>query len=479
VTLARADARFLLPRPVAHAVVIGRPLSGWPEALAAAGVETAPAPRPDLAVAPASRAAEAAAADASMVVLEGYDPRAARTLRRAGFAVRRYRAVPALEHAELLLPLGRGAAPGYALRQRLSGADAARRAAGGLYARLLSVGATPPSRSIVTVGLRDPGPPRLVAAAAQLGADPAGEWFFTPGPAHVRSRSAFHVFAPGGRTPAWVVKFGRLAAAADRFDREERGLEIAARVGAAAAGRAPRPLGRFEVDGLPASLETAAVGHPLRAHLAGRQPRAAKLATIDSIADWVLAVAAAPPRPAPPEAELRYLERDVLPHWTGRGAPADLAARVAGVPGAPVHGDLVPQNVIVGPSGFTAIDWEDAQPDGLALSDLLDFLLGALIVLDRPGGLGDAEAKGRLLRGESDLSGVLFEWLRRAARALKLEPEAVAALVTLRILDVGSARRAYEAVDEAPVAETLPEERLAELWLSDPALGPDWDRWRA
>ena len=188
---------------------------------------------------------------------------------------------------------------------------------------------------------------------------------------------------------------------------------------------------------------------------------------------------ALPPRPAPPEAELRYLERDVLPHWTGRGAPADLAARVAGVPGAPVHGDLVPQNVIVGPSGFTAIDWEDAQPDGLALSDLLDFLLGALIVLDRPGGLGDAEAKGRLLRGESDLSGVLFEWLRRAARALKLEPEAVAALVTLRILDVGSARRAYEAVDEAPVAETLPEERLAELWLSDPALGPDWDRWRA
>jgi hypothetical protein len=105
--------------------------------------------------------------------------------------------------------------------------------------------------------------------------------------------------------------------------------------------------------------------------------------------------------------------------------------------------------------------------------------LAALVVLDRPREDGDVEAKARLLRGDSNLSGVLFEWLRRAARALELEPEAVAALVTLRILDVGSAMRTYEALDEAPAAEALPEERLAELWLSDPRLGPDWDSWRA
>jgi hypothetical protein len=212
--------------------------------------------------------------------------------------------------------------------------------------------------------------------------------------------------------------------------------------------------------------------------LAGRQSHAAKLATVDSIAEWILTIAATPPRDAPPAAELRYLERDVLPHWTGRGAPEDLLARVHAVPGAYVHGDLYVENLVVRPDGFTAIDWEDAQPDGLALSDLLDFLLGALFVLERPEGLGDAETKARLLRGESALSGVLFGWLRRAAQRLELEPQAVATLVTLRILDVASAWRRYDALGEGPTAETLPQERLAELWLSDPALGPQWDRWR-
>ena len=218
-----------------------------------------------------------------MVVLEGYGPRAARTLRRAGFAVRRFRAVPSLERAELLLPLGRGAAPGYAVgsasprRRRAPGGRRPLRAAA-LGGRRATLASTRHRRS------SGPGPPCLVAAAAGLGLDPAGDWFVTLGRHHVRSRSAFHIFAPGGSTPAWVVKFGRLAAARDRFDRETRGLEIAAQVGAVAAGHAPRPLGRFEVDGLPASLETAAVGDPLDAHLAARRPRAAKLATIESIA---------------------------------------------------------------------------------------------------------------------------------------------------------------------------------------------------
>ena len=145
-----------------------------------------------------------------------------------------------------------------------------------------------------------------------------------------------------------------------------------------------------------------------------------------------------------------------------------------------MHGDLAPHNIVVRPEGgFTAIDWEDAQPDGLALSDLVDFLLGALVVLDRRPGDGDVEVKARLLRGDSDLSGFLFAWLRRTAAGARVRAAAVAALVTLRILDVGSAMRTYEALDEAPAAEALPEERLAELWLPIPFSGRDWDRWRA
>ena len=82
VRLARADARFLLPRPVTSAVVIDG-LPGWREALAAAGVEVGPRPDPVLAVAPARRAADAVAAGAPMVLLEGYHPRAARRSVRA------------------------------------------------------------------------------------------------------------------------------------------------------------------------------------------------------------------------------------------------------------------------------------------------------------------------------------------------------------------------------------------------------------
>jgi hypothetical protein len=125
------------------------------------------------------------------------------------------------------------------------------------------------------------------------------------------------------------------------------------------------------------------------------------------------------------------------------------------------------------------VDWEDAQPDGLPLSDLVDFLLSALIVVDRAAGPDVAEAKVRLLCGESDLSPTLFAWLRKAARALGLEPDAVSALVTLRILDVASSSRRFEEeAGERRSAETLPQERLAARWLSDPALGPNWDRWR-
>jgi hypothetical protein len=455
-------------------------LPGWAEALAAAGVEVGPQAGPDLAVAPAPRAADAVAAGAPMVLLEGYHPRAARTLRRAGLVVRRYRALPSLARTELLLPQGRGVAPRYALMQRFAGSRGWKRAAGRLYRALLSVGVAPPSRELVTIGLQDLAPPRLIAAAAEkMEVDPSGQWFLTLGPDHVRSRGAFRVFPAGARAPAWVVKLGRVAAARERFDKDERGAEIARRVGAVAAGRAPRLIGRLEVDGLPASVETAAVGEPLGAYLAGRRSQAEKLAMIDLIADWVLTIAATPPREMPPVAELRYLEHDVLPHWTNRGAPHDLIARVGHVPGAYVHGDLYVANVVVHQGGFTAVDWEDAQPDGLALSDLLDFLTGALIVAGRSADLGIAEAQARLLRGDSDLSGILFKWFRRAAGDLALEADEVAALVTLRILDVATAWRGYASLSEGPPVETLPHERLAELWLSDPALGPNWDRWRA
>ena len=140
---------------------------------------------------------------------------------------------------------------------------------GALYARLLSAGAAPPSRALVTVGLRDPGPPAWW---------PRRRFWGLTRPATGSSRSGATTCAraapstslrPAGRRRLGSSSSGAWRPPADRFDRETRGLEIAAQIGAVAAGHAPRPLGRFEVDGLPASLETAAVGDPLDAHLAG------------------------------------------------------------------------------------------------------------------------------------------------------------------------------------------------------------------
>ena len=135
-----------------------------------------------------------------MVVLEGYHPRAAGTLRHDGFVVRRYLAIPSLERMESLIPLGGGAAASYAVRQRLASATGWKRLAGGLYGRLLARGMAAPTPRLVTVGLRDPAPPRLVTAAGEFGVDARGGWFVGLGPDHLLSRGVFMSSRPA-RTP--------------------------------------------------------------------------------------------------------------------------------------------------------------------------------------------------------------------------------------------------------------------------------------
>ena len=91
----------------------------------------------------------------------------------------------------------------------------------------------------------------------RLGVLGDGGWFFTPGRSDVLSRNAFHVFAtPVATRPAWTVKFSRIPGRPEAFDRDQRGLELARLAGERVPSHAPRLLGRLEMDGLHASVET-------------------------------------------------------------------------------------------------------------------------------------------------------------------------------------------------------------------------------
>jgi len=134
------------------------------------------------------------------------------------------------------------------------------------------------------------------------------------------------------------------------------------------------------------------------------------------------------------------------------------------------------------------LDWESARHNGMPLWDLWYFLHLALAELDGVSGIGEADLRARehhavaLFRGELPSSEVLFRWTRRGVEACRVPPEAVGSIATLSFLHHGLSQAAREeAVLEhaqgGTALEMLPP-RLARHWLTDPALGPGWDRWR-
>ncbi|HEX2045478.1 MAG TPA: hypothetical protein VHF23_07630, partial [Gaiellaceae bacterium] len=133
---------------------------------------------------------------------------------------------------------------------------------------------------------RRPAPPFLVARAFGLGIPPGADWLLMPGQGDELSRGGFHLFPPGEPDPAWILKFARVAGYVEPFERDERGLGLAARAGGVAAARAPRLLGRFDVGGLHASVETAAAGQRLVGFLHSDASPAAKRAAVEAVASW-------------------------------------------------------------------------------------------------------------------------------------------------------------------------------------------------
>jgi Phosphotransferase enzyme family len=477
VSLGRVDARFLLPHAVRRAVILGK-LDGWRWGLQRLGVDTTgpTAESPDLVVAVSSQARRAVALRPAAVILEGRG--GSRTLRAAGFRVSRYLPLPSLERPGILLPLEQPAPAEYALTRWTVASRRWKGARNRLLLALIRQARFPPIRDLIAVGLRNDQPPHVLQTASRLGTPARPEWFLTPSERRIeeQGRNVFHVFVPGSSVPEWVVKVARVPGYVLPFEREARGLQEAAQAGRCVLDHAPRPLGRIDVDGHPASVETAAVGERLIHLLASFRSRAWKIAAIDRVAAWLIRVARE--TEAPPERLDEYrrlLDSGLLLEWRSRGIPADLVSRIPPVRAVFVHGDLKSYNLVVSKEELTAIDFERARRFGFPLFDLLVFLPDALAALD--GAMG-AEARvdhfRRLFRGELRSSPILFTWLARAVEASAIPPDAVGSLTTLCLV-----HRPGVPVEAVPATEAGSRARMAHAWLSDPILGPEWRRWRS
>jgi hypothetical protein len=483
VSLHRVDPRFVLPHRVRRAVVLDG-LREWEIGLASAGIDVCgPSERAtDLTVAPAHLVEEARATRARSIILEGSHKR---TPRDADYRARRLLLRPTRDRPTLALPLDQPTATSYAL-EYWSVVDrhwkrARMRAAQELVVR----GVFPTWGSpVVTTMTRVSAPPLLVAAARGLGVPEDAPWFLTFGQGDALSRNAFQLFRAGRTEPEWVLKFARVAGYSRRFDDDERGLRVARGAGGAVAAHAPRLVGRFDVDGLHASLETFAAGRRLRDVLIAPGDRAVKLKLIDRIAGWIFELGKR--TQAPPEAlgpELKRLRDSVVPNWAHFGARAELVDGLPRLAAVTQHNDLGAWNVVSHDGDFVVLDWENVRPNSLPLWDLFYFLGNALVLLDGPYTPDELPQRMTLLfAGESSASPLLFSWVRRGAEAAGVPLAAVSSVATLCWLSHSLSAGEHNVEIASFTPEDPPRmhglEGIAEAWMTHAALGTGWNVWR-
>ena len=484
-SLHRVDPRFVLPHPVARAVVLGG-LEEWKAGLVSAGIEVVERvgddQPPDVVVGPARLARQAFATRARSIIVEG-----SRAPLLAGdpYEAQRLLLRPTRQRPTLALPLDQPAAASYAL-ERWSVVDRRWKILRRHAARLLvSRGLFPPGVSpFVTVATHAAGQPLMVAAARELGVPSDASWFLTFGQGDALSRNAFQLFRAGSGRPEWILKFARVAGYSERFDNDERGLRLARDAGGLVAEHAPKLVGRFEVGGIHASLETAAAGRRMRDVLRTPGGRAGKLRLIDRIGSWILELGRATRTASEAAtAERRRLANEVVPRWTDFGVRADIVDRLPPLAAVSQHNDLGTWNVVADGGEFVVVDWENVREGALPLWDLLYFLGDAFVLLD--GAVSPEqlpERMARLFAGEAPSSPLLFAWVRRAVEAAAVPPEAVGALATLCWLSHSHSAGAHNADLAAFTPQHPPRthglEGIAWAWLEHPALGAGWSSWR-
>jgi hypothetical protein len=485
VSLHRVDPRFVLPHRVSRAVVLDG-LEEWQRGLVSAGIEVSDASGegepPDVVVSPVRLAAEARDTGARSIIVEGS---LERSFRRRDYEARLLLLRPSRERPTLALPLDQPAPVSYAL-ERWSVVDRRWKAARMRAARLLVAHGVFPSWAspVVTVATRSAEQPLFVRAAEELGVPTDATWFLTFGQGDALSRNAFQVFRADSPRPEWILKFARVPGYSERFDNDERGLHLARAAGDIIAAHAPRLVGRFDVDGVHASLETAADGRRLRDVLVTPGNRRVKLRLIERIGEWILELGRlTQTSPEALSAERQRLGSDVIPRSHELGARADLLDELPPLPAVAQHNDLGTWNVVAENGDFVVVDWENVREAAFPLWDLLYFLADALVLLDGPDTPEQRPARiARLFAGEAPSSPLLFSWVRRAVETAAVPPDAVGAVATLCWLSHSLSASAHN-VDLATFTPGDPPrmhgiEGIAAAWMAHPALGPSWRAWR-
>jgi hypothetical protein len=392
-----------------------------------------------------------------------------------GLRTRVYAALPSLDQPVLYVPTDSRRLGSYVLRTWTFPKTRIRairkhvfvRAAPQVLARRKAVTVISPRRQPLFV--------ETAAEAFQLGREL--DSFLVSGQGDDLARGVFVVFDGHAAAPSWIVKFSRAPGYVDPFDRDARGLALAAAAGGSVAARAPRLIGRFTAAGHEASVETAAVGSSLSGVLGSAGSRARKLELVDSIAEWIIGAGVATQCESVRD-ELERLERDVVPRWS---VDRRVLAGLDRVRGVLQHNDLGAWNVVSERAGsFSVLDWESAQPCGLPLWDLWYFLADALPLVD--GKQDEPPAAFRqLFRGDAPSSQHLFAWTRRAVEALGVPAELVGGIATLCWLHHGLSHHARTAALQEnasdPTAHRWPPEHYPRIWLDDPRLGVDWQCW--
>jgi hypothetical protein len=484
VSLHRVDPRFVLPHHVRRAIVLDG-LEGWKAGLASAGIEVSheasAGSAPDLVVSPPRLVGRACRTGARSIIVEGARERA---LRESDYRPRRLLLRPTRERPTLALPLDQPTPASYAL-ERWSVVDrrwkvVRKRAATALVSR----GVFPSWASpVVTVASRAIGPPTFISAARELGVPGDANWFLTFGQGDALSRNAFQLFRAGSDRPEWVLKFARVAGYSTRFDDDARGLQLAHAAGGVIAAHAPRLVGRFDLEGVHASVETAAAGRRLRDVLLTPGDRAVKLRLIERIGDWILELGRrTQSSPEAMSAERERLRTEVLPRWREHDVGPELVDELPAIPAVAQHNDLGSWNVVADDDDFVVLDWENVREAALPLWDLLYFLGDAFVLLDGSDAPEQLPARMvRLFAGEAPSSPVLFSFIRRAAQAAAVPLDSVGPIATLSWLSHSSSIGAHN-LDLVARTRDQPRthgiEDVARAWMAHPALGPGWSVWR-
>jgi hypothetical protein len=319
---------------------------------------------------------------------------------------------------------------------------------------------------VVTAASRLPVRPYALQAAVTHGGPSEGPYVLVLGYGDPLTRATFLAAPRSFDDGAVAVKVSRLTGPSTAFDRDERGLALAAAVG---ASHVPRLLGRFDIDGAPGSVESAGAGEQL-GRLLRRTPRGSQTQLITSVVDWTTELSLASAQPAPTDGG----------HLTGlAGLPGMAAAltAVATVPTVLTHADLGSWNIVTAGGDFTVLDWESAEEHGLPLADLLYFATDALGLSAGADTQQDRfEHAVALHTGRVPESALLYGWLTAAASRLGIGRERVGALALLCWADHGTSRAARLArlADPAAAAEEPYAGRLAEVWREDQLLGAGW-----